>query len=98
MTFDKAFEYTMPFEGWDAYTNDPDDRGGATKYGITIGTLKAIRFDVDGDGQITEHDVQMLTLEDAHQIMREKYWDAIQADKIETARIVTGKQIGRAHV
>lgn len=87
MTFDKAFEYTMPFEGWDAYTNDPDDRGGATKYGITIGTLKAIRFDVDGDGQITEHDVQMLTLEDAHQIMREKYWDAIQADKIESERI-----------
>ena len=87
MRFDKAFEYTMPFEGWDAYTNDPDDKGGATKYGITIGTLKAIRFDVDGDGQITEHDVQMLTLDDAHKIMREKYWDAIQADKIESERI-----------
>ena len=87
MTFDKAFEYTMPFEGWDAYTNDPDDRGGATKYGITIGTLKAIRFDVDMDGEITEHDVQTLTLDDAHKIMREKYWDAIQADKIESERI-----------
>ena len=87
MTFDKAFEYTMSFEGWDAYTNDPDDKGGATKYGITIGTLKAIRFDVDGDGEITEHDVRMLTIEDAHQIMREKYWDTIQADKIESERI-----------
>lgn len=87
MRFDKAFEYTMPFEGWDAYTNDPDDMGGATKYGITIKTLKAIRFDVDGDGEITESDVRLLTYSQAKDILKRKYWDMIQADKIESERI-----------
>jgi len=87
MTFDKAFEYTMPFEGWDAYTNDPDDKGGATKYGITVRTLKAIRFDVDGDGDVTENDVKSLTYSQAKDILKRKYWDMIQADSIESERI-----------
>lgn len=87
MRFDKAFEYTMPFEGWDAYTNDPDDKGGATKYGITVRTLKAIRFDVDGDGDVTENDVKSLTYSQAKDILKRKYWDVIQADSIESERI-----------
>ena len=87
MRFDKAFEYTMPFEGWDAYTNDPDDKGGATKYGITVRTLKAIRFDVDGDGDVTENDVKSLTYSQAKDILKRKYWDMIQADSIESERI-----------
>ena len=87
MRFDKAFEYTMPFEGWDAYTNDPDDKGGATKYGITVRTLKAIRFDVDGDGDVTENDVKFLTYSQAKDILKRKYWDVIQADSIESERI-----------
>ena len=87
MTFDKAFEYTMPFEGWDAYTNDPDDKGGATKYGITVRTLTAIRFDVDGDGDVTENDVKSLTYSQAKDILKRKYWDMIQADSIESERI-----------
>lgn len=87
MTFDKAFEYTMPFEGWDSYTNDPDDKGGATKYGITVRTLRAIRFDVDGDGDVTENDVKSLTYSQAKDILKRKYWDMIQADNIESERI-----------
>ena len=87
MTFGKAFEYTMPFEGWDAYTNDPDDKGGATKYGITVRTLTAIRFDVDGDGDVTENDVKSLTYSQAKDILKRKYWDVIQADSIESERI-----------
>lgn len=33
--FDKAFDYTMGWEGGSKYTNDPDDPGGETKYGIS---------------------------------------------------------------
>lgn len=29
-TFDKAFDYTMDWEGGSKYTNDPDDPGGET--------------------------------------------------------------------
>lgn len=87
MSFDNAFEYTMPFEGWSAYTNDKDDPGGPTKYGITLGTLQASNFDVDGDGTIDADDVKILTLDDAKGILKGRYWDKIRGDEIESERI-----------
>lgn len=33
------------------YVNDPDDPGGATKYGVTIHTMRRLGLDLDGDGQ-----------------------------------------------
>lgn len=87
MSFDNAFEYTMPFEGWSAYTNDKDDPGGPTKYGITLGTLQASKFDVDGDGTIDAGDVKILTPSDAKGILKGRYWDKVKADEIESERI-----------
>jgi len=51
------------------YVNHPADRGGATKFGITQGTLDAWLND--------EHtkDVVHLTLDEARQIYQTKYWD-----------------------
>ena len=43
------------------YVNDPDDPGGATKYGVTIGTMRRLGLDLNGDGQVTTHDVKALT-------------------------------------
>ena len=87
MTFDKAFEYTQDWEGWSAYTNDKDDPGGPTKYGITLGTLKGERFDVDRDGDVDADDVRSLTYEDAKAILIENYWSKMWCDKIESERI-----------
>jgi lysozyme family protein len=42
MSLQKAIELTVSLEGgWDAYSNDPDDPGGATKAGITQRLLNA---------------------------------------------------------
>jgi lysozyme family protein len=56
------------------FVNDPDDPGGATKFGVTIGTIKRLGFDADGDGRITENDVKVLTKEDAENIFLKHYF------------------------
>ncbi|MEM0946557.1 MAG: holin-associated N-acetylmuramidase [Pseudomonadota bacterium] len=56
------------------YVNDPDDPGGATKYGVTIHTLRRLGIDLDGDGRITEADVRRLTRKKARQIFVNHYF------------------------
>ena len=72
--FDEAFNYTMPFEGWSACTNDPDDPGGLTKYGIS----KVNHPEVD---------VANLSLEGAKAIYRKHYWNPIKGDQIASGRV-----------
>ena len=45
------------------YVNDPDDPGGATKYGVTLGTLARLGMDKTGDGKVTAADVKALSRE-----------------------------------
>ena len=47
------------------YVNDPDDPGGATKYGVTIHTMRRLGLDLDQDGDVDAHDVRHLTQEQA---------------------------------
>ena len=56
------------------YVNDPDDPGGATKYGVTIGTMRRLNVDVDGDGDVDIADVKALTIEQAHAIYKQHYF------------------------
>ncbi|MCB2137397.1 MAG: peptidoglycan-binding protein, partial [Rhodobacteraceae bacterium] len=58
------------------YVNDPDDPGGATKYGVTIHTMRRLGLDLTGDGRVTPADVQRLTRENAVEIFVEHYWRA----------------------
>ena len=44
----KIAEEIVAREG--GYVNDPDDPGGATNFGVTIGTMKHLGLDLDGDG------------------------------------------------
>ena len=57
------------------YVNDPDDPGGATKYGVTIGTLRALSRDVTADGHVDVADVRALTRQDAVDIFLSRYFD-----------------------
>jgi hypothetical protein len=43
------------------FVNDPDDPGGATKHGVTIGTLRRLGRDLTGDGRVTVADIRALT-------------------------------------
>lgn len=55
------------------FVHDPDDPGGATKYGVTLATLRRLGFDLTHDGQIDTHDVKALTIAEAVDIYVEHY-------------------------
>ena len=56
------------------FVNDPDDPGGATKYGVTIHTMRRLGLDLDRDGQVTSSDVKALTRDQARDIFLKHYF------------------------
>ncbi|WP_372840734.1 glycosyl hydrolase 108 family protein, partial [Phaeovulum sp.] len=58
------------------FTNDPDDPGGATKHGVTIGTLRRLGLDLTGDGEVTVADVHAITAAEAEAIFIKHYFEA----------------------
>jgi lysozyme family protein len=57
------------------FVNDPDDPGGATNHGVTIGTLRRLGIDVNKDGRIDVVDVKALTRVQAVEIYLEHYFE-----------------------
>lgn len=56
------------------YVNDPDDPGGATNRGVTIGTLRRLGIDLDGDGDVDIDDVKLISKARAAQIFIDHYF------------------------
>lgn len=56
------------------YVNDPDDPGGATKYGVTIHTMRRLGLDLDGDGRVSAEDVRRLSRDQAREIFVRHYF------------------------
>lgn len=67
------------------FVDDPDDPGGATKYGVTIKTLRRLGMDVDGDGDIDKDDVRALTIDDAVRVFVTNYFFEPGLDKLPEA-------------
>lgn len=65
--FDAAFEFVILAEGGDS--NDPNDPGGLTRYGIAANRHPGV-------------DVASLTLEQAKAIYRQDYWQPIHGDSL----------------
>ena len=84
---DKLIPHILKWEGGAKYTNDPLDRGGATKYGVTIGTLQGLKYDTNHDGKVDVDDVKALQLEDFKKIIKRQYWDRWLADNINNQSI-----------
>jgi lysozyme family protein len=70
-----CFAFTLKFEG--GYVDHPADPGGATNLGITIGTLSKWR-----GRPVSKADVKELTKDEAAQIYRKNYWNAINGDAL----------------
>jgi len=82
--FEIAFKEILGFEVGNSknggYVNDPLDRGGETKYGIT----KSIARKAGYTGKMID-----LTIEDAKEIYYKFFWKQWNYDKIKNSRIAT---------
>lgn len=67
------------------YVNDPDDPGGATKFGVTIHTMRRLGLDLTGDGAVDAQDVQLLTRDQAEKIFLDHYYIRPRIDELPTA-------------
>ncbi|MDP3958951.1 MAG: holin-associated N-acetylmuramidase [Pseudorhodobacter sp.] len=56
------------------FVNDPADPGGATKYGVTLATLRGLGLDLTGDGSVSVADVKALSRDQAEAIFVEHYF------------------------
>lgn len=77
--FDSFFDTLIKHEG--GYVNDPLDRGGATNWGVTLAVWVRNGYDKNGDGLIDAKDIQLLTKQDAFNVAKKLYWDAVKADE-----------------
>jgi len=56
------------------FVDDPDDPGGVTNHGVTLGTLRRLGLDVTGEGRIDADDIRHLTAQQAVAIYVEHYF------------------------
>jgi lysozyme family protein len=78
--FERSLSAVLKHEG--GYVDHPADPGGATNLGITIGTAKANRMDLDGDGDVDKADVRLIKPADAGPAYKARYWDAVRGDDL----------------
>lgn len=83
--FSLYFDKLLLHEG--GYVDDPLDKGGATKYGVTIAVWKQYGYDKNGDEIIDKEDVKLISKEDAFNIAKKLYWDAVKGDQINNQSI-----------
>lgn len=67
MTFDDVFTRLLGHEG--GYTNDPNDPGGETNWGISKRSYPTV-------------DIKNLTREDAKLIYRQHFWNKVDGDRL----------------
>lgn len=78
--FDSCLALVLGAEG--GFSNDARDRGGATNFGITIGTLTDWRRSRAPDATVTIDDVRALTLDEAKEIYRSRYWNVLRCEDL----------------
>lgn len=82
---DILWPFIKSFEG--GFSDHPNDAGGATNMGVTIGTWRKQGYDKDGDGDIDVDDLRLISEEDAKSIFIRNYWDRWKADQIQDQSI-----------
>jgi len=78
-TFEDAVAHTLSLEG--GSVDDPQDPGGATNWGITIGVFRQWARRVLG-APGTLDNLRSLSREDAIKIYKARYWDPVRLDEV----------------
>lgn len=73
--FDRLFDLVVGVEG--GFVDDPNDAGGATKFGVTRATLAAWL-----NRPATKEEVRALTLETAKEIFHDRFWRPIAGNSL----------------
>lgn len=68
------------------FVDDPDDKGGATVLGVTIGTFSNYMAK-KGVRSVTVNDLKNLSYEDWLSILKKMYWDRWHADDIKSQSV-----------
>jgi glycosyl hydrolase family 108/predicted peptidoglycan binding protein len=74
--FDACMPFIFKAEG--GYSDNPNDPGGPTNFGITLATLKAY----ESNPNLTAQDVKSLTPATAREIYRSNYWNRMQCGSL----------------
>lgn len=93
--FPQALAVLLNHEG--GFVNDPDDPGGATKYGVSLRTVARLDanldglldFDLDGDGDVDADDIRAMTPDKAAEYYRRQWWDKNGYGRINSPEIAT---------
>jgi lysozyme family protein len=77
-TFEQCIPVILNNEGGSAYTETPNDPGGATKYGISLLFLRKVSLldgDIDHDGDIDAADIKAMSEQKAEHLYQEYFWN-----------------------
>ena len=80
----KLVPFILQWEG--GFVNDPDDLGGATNKGITIGTFTEYRRK-KGLSAPTVKDLKNISDAEWHDVFKSLYWDRWKADEIKNQSV-----------
>lgn len=80
----KLIPFILQWEG--GFVNDPDDLGGATNKGITIGTFTEYKKR-KGQKAPTVNDLKNISDAEWHDVFKSLYWDRWKADEIKSQAV-----------
>ena len=95
--FQKAFDILIYFEG-PQFTDDPDDPGGPTKYGITIGYLQEYLDARRAEEVATVEDIRNMSLKRSRIIYRDRAWDKFGYAEIHAQEPATSILLATVHL
>jgi lysozyme family protein len=85
--FNHAVSVLLSQEG--GFSDDKDDPGGITKYGVSVKWLMSVKEDINEDGVVNSEDIKNLTRNEAIELYREYWWDKYCYNDIEDLDVAT---------